>query len=478
VRVKGEPTGAPLLDFEAVLYEGTGEVQFLYHRLSSVSQADRWKGTSASIGVERNDGVVSFAVGENVATVTPGSLITLSPVGSSYRANRTSVLGHSWEEPRELGYRSPTLSEESDGAGDYIGLPFDFVFYGQNYFDAVVSTNGYLTFLGDGNAAANTALPARSAPPAMVACFWDDLDLRGAGELYYETLGAAPFRRFVLTWTDAKVGSAADAPTLDFSMLLYESSSVIECRYGAMHGSGNGSSGLSATIGLQNESGTAATTASFNEGIVEPGDTVLFVPASGSATATYAVFGLRDQDEFVRLAATPSATTLLAGSETIAPLTLGFTLPWWADARETELSVGATGWLKVGGGATDALATPTASTISQVSLIAPFWAPLGLAAGAVRGLGAADRQLISWENVTLTGATGSDLSFQTVLLPTGEVRVRYGALAARTRATRGAVQLGGATVGLSNPGANLAIDPLAAQPYGQLSGGGLRWIRR
>jgi hypothetical protein len=132
----------------------------------------------------------------------------------------------------------------------------------------------------------------------------------------------------------------------------------------------------------------------------------------------------------------------------------------------------------VGGGATDALATPTASTISQVSLIAPFWAPLGLAAGAVRGLGAADRQLISWENVTLTGATGSDLSFQTVLLPTGEVRVRYGALAARTRATRGAVQLGGATVGLSNPGASLAIDPLAAQPYGQLSGGGLRWIRR
>jgi hypothetical protein len=96
----------------------------------------------------------------------------------------------------------------------------------------------------------------------------------------------------------------------------------------------------------------------------------------------------------------------------------------------------------------------------------------------VRGLGSADSQLISWENVTLTGATGSDLSFQTVLLPTGEVRVRYGALAARTRATRGAVQLGGATVGLSNPGANLAIDPLAGQAFGQLSGGGLRWIRR
>jgi hypothetical protein len=211
---------------------------------------------------------------------------------------------------------------------------------------------------------------------------------------------------------------------------------------------------------------------------VEPGDTVLFVPASGSATATYAVFGLRDQDEFVRLAANPSATALLTGSETIAPLTLGFALPWWATARETELSVGATGWLKVGGGATDPLTTAEASTISQVSLIAPYWGSLGLAAGGVRGLGSADSQLISWENVTLTGATGSDLSFQTVLLPTGEVRVRYGALAARTRATRGAVQLGSATVGLSNPGANLAIDPLAGQAFGQLSGGGLRWIRR
>ena len=32
------------------------------------------------------------------------------------------MLGHNWEDPRELGYRSPTLSEESDGAGDYIGL--------------------------------------------------------------------------------------------------------------------------------------------------------------------------------------------------------------------------------------------------------------------------------------------------------------------------------------------------------------------
>jgi hypothetical protein len=140
--------------------------------------------------------------------------------------------------------------------------------------------------------------------------------------------------------------------------------------------------------------------------------------------------------------------------------------------------VGASGWLKVGGGATDPLAAALPSTISQVNLIAPYWASLGLGAGAVRTTGNADGQLISWENVTLNGATGSEVSFQTSLLPSGEVRVRYGALQARTRATRGAVHLGGATVGLSNPGANLAIDPLAGQAFGQLSGGGLRWIRR
>ena len=42
---------------------------------------------------------------------------------------------------------------------------------------------------------------------------------------------------------------------------------------------------------------------------VEPGDTVLFVPASGSATASYAVFGLRDQDEFERLATNGAAAS-------------------------------------------------------------------------------------------------------------------------------------------------------------------------
>ena len=480
VRFANESANAPLLDFELVIYEGTNELQFIYHRLASVATDLRWSGRSASIGVERNDGGLFIAVGENVESVRPGDIITLAPVNTAYRTTRATTLGHVWDDPRAAGFRSTQLSEETDGAGEYIGLPFDFLFYNELYFDAVVSTNGYLTFVGSGNARDNVSLPARTAPRATIACFWDDLDLRGSGEVYYATLGTPPFRRFVVWWTDAKIGTATDANTVDVELLLHESTQVVECRYGAFRGkSQTGARGSGVTIGLQDHTGTVGLNAAFNEAVVEPGDAVLFIPDSASAPDNYRVAGLRDSDELRWISTEPGATVLMTGTTQLRDDTLGAPVAWWGASELSEVSVSANGWIAVGGGVTDPAPTPPAALLGTRNLIAPFWAPITLGTGNVRRAAFADGTTVySWENVGLDGFSGTNVSFQVQIFASGEARVRYGALADASSENLDAAHLGTALVGLSNPGATKAIEFFSSLPFGQVSGGGLRWVRR
>ena len=59
---------------------------------------------------------------------------------------------------------------------------------------------------------------------------WDDLNPSAGGEIYYETVGAAPNRRFIALWDG--VPQFADTDSNTFQAVLHEGSNRIEFRYG------------------------------------------------------------------------------------------------------------------------------------------------------------------------------------------------------------------------------------------------------
>jgi len=73
-----------------------------------------------------------------------------------------------------------------DGYTNAIPVGFDFKFYGTNYSNIYLSTNGFLSFTPLTSAYySNAVIPNGAAPNNIIAPFWDDLDGRTQGTVHY-----------------------------------------------------------------------------------------------------------------------------------------------------------------------------------------------------------------------------------------------------------------------------------------------------
>jgi cysteine-rich repeat protein len=107
-----------------------------------------------------------------------------------------------------------------------VPIGFTFRFFGTNYTNAVISTNGFISFdaaPGSG-CCSGQALPNASAPNNLIAAGWTDL-LVSAGQLVYETRGTAPNRTFVVSYTG--VPSLSGTGNLTAQIILYETSNRV-----------------------------------------------------------------------------------------------------------------------------------------------------------------------------------------------------------------------------------------------------------
>ena len=141
-------------------------------------------------------------------------------------------------------------------------LPFAFQFYGQAYTQVCVSANGALYFITSDSACAsivdfaNTDLSTVGPPGDRPAALplWSDLTFQvvGAGAVFYQTIGSAPSRRFVVQWNNAYPQGSPDPVT--FQVVLSESNGAVLFQYKTVGlGQGNpASNGAQATIGLRN----------------------------------------------------------------------------------------------------------------------------------------------------------------------------------------------------------------------------------
>jgi len=137
---------------------------------------------------------------------------------------------------------------------DFFGpleLGFTFPFWGQEYTQFYVNTNGMITFGAGSSSLSDTRIPSTSPPNNFVAAFWDDLNPAAGGQIYYKTEGTASNRRVIIEWHEVPHYGSTDG--LTFEIVLYEDGRIL-IQYQTLLGAY--ADGSDASVGIENADGT------------------------------------------------------------------------------------------------------------------------------------------------------------------------------------------------------------------------------
>lgn len=141
--------------------------------------------------------------------------------------------------------------EFANGDDDVAELPasaaFQFPLLGAMRSRFVASTNGFLAFEPTQALPGNVALSTQARLPAMVAPFWDDLEL-GSGHVLYRVDGTQFPRRLIVQWSQVALKDKAGS-RLDFQVHLYETGEA-RFLYKQLDDGAGGPADASATIGV------------------------------------------------------------------------------------------------------------------------------------------------------------------------------------------------------------------------------------
>ena len=170
------------------------------------------------------EGTIAGATNNTLATAQDinGSFISLTSPASS--AQRGAVLGqtdagtgnytatsvaYAFEDVSKTGTAISFYNPDDDS--EMIPIGFTLPFYGTNYTNLFVSTNGLITFGGGGANYENTDLTS-SPTQATISPFWDDLYVSGAADskVVYQVLGSGSSTHLVIQWND--VSFYSDSP--------------------------------------------------------------------------------------------------------------------------------------------------------------------------------------------------------------------------------------------------------------------------
>ncbi|MDD4309515.1 MAG: carboxypeptidase-like regulatory domain-containing protein [Candidatus Cloacimonetes bacterium] len=169
--------------------------------------------------------------------------------------------------------------------GDQVGavsiqtvtLPFTFSFYGVNYNQASISSNGFIAFGATQNSDwRNWRLPGAGGPNPMIAVFWDDLEI-GTGSGVYTYYNAA-MHYYVVEWYEM-VSGYDQTSRQTFQAILYDpvyyptytNDGQVKLQYKQFNnidlGSGGGTEiphGNYSTIGIKDHEGLVGLEYTFN----------------------------------------------------------------------------------------------------------------------------------------------------------------------------------------------------------------------
>lgn len=204
-----------------------------------------------------------------------------------------------------------------DDVLDNIAIGFPFKFFGINYTDLFISSNGIIGFDAGDNAYDVQHIPDITEPNNLIALCFTDLDPTAGGTISYELQGATPDRRFIIYY-DHVHHYLSDA-TISGQIILYETSNAIDIISFDIQ-----SDGGEMTQGIENAGGLIAFVAddAYNNSVYSLSNTTwryAVTPCSGTVTETINVIEAPEVDlgddaaycegEFVMLDAGPGAAT-------------------------------------------------------------------------------------------------------------------------------------------------------------------------
>ena len=110
-----------------------------------------------------------------------------------------------------------------NGSIAHVNLPFNFRFYGIDYTEITVSTNGWVA-LGNSDVQSfrNYPIPGAGGPSPMIAAFWDDLETTSSGDVF--TYFDSNNEFVIIEWSDMRTNNYNSEET--FQMILYNDSSL------------------------------------------------------------------------------------------------------------------------------------------------------------------------------------------------------------------------------------------------------------
>lgn len=165
----------------------------------------------------------------------------------------------------------PTGSNRPGDEGYFpVTLPFGFSFYGTTYTTAYIGTNGTLSFQPPpADFFTNAAIPtAGGTIDNFIAGFWDDLEVRAAGRVYYGTSG----NNFVVQFHNMP-RFASGVSNYTFQFVLKPGGQIL-LQYLSM-GTAGGTL-ISSSIGIENQTGTIGLQVVFNAAYMHNNLAILF----------------------------------------------------------------------------------------------------------------------------------------------------------------------------------------------------------
>jgi hypothetical protein len=136
---------------------------------------------------------------------------------------------YSWVEINGTG---TALGLEDDDYTAAIPFGFTFNYYGTDYTDVYIMSNGWISFVDQDIWYQIPDFPNNDSYAAPISALSGDLDPSDGGEVYYETLGSAPNRTFVVEWDGVPYCASGGSHT--FEIILYEGSNNILFQYDSL----------------------------------------------------------------------------------------------------------------------------------------------------------------------------------------------------------------------------------------------------
>ena len=229
--------------------------------------------TQEPLYIAQDQVIVLDATG--TTTLTQDDLIGVHPSAPQYEVEMSGTFA-----PVDISAIGTEITLGDDDFSD--PLPFDFIFnfYGNQYTEYYISSNGFISFSGDDNGCCSgDRLPDTDQPNNLIAFDWNDVDPGDGGTIRYTTIGTAPNRIAIVDFDTVEHNDNGIDPTT-VQVKMFESSNRIE-----IHATSIPSTAFSnerKTQGVENFDGTRAVAVPGRNSTIwsASNDYVAFVPST------------------------------------------------------------------------------------------------------------------------------------------------------------------------------------------------------